>query len=411
MPIKIHHGPPGSFKTAGAMADDFIREAKAGRVIVTNVRGVTRDRVLDVFPDLPETFDVINVDDKTEEGRVKWAKWFHWVPKGAFIFVDEVQDIWPKRWREADIRALDYPGGLTQATQDDRPFCWDQAWDKHRHWNWDIVATCPAYSKVRDDIKSVADAAYKHKDLALIGWTGRYIEAMHLADDTGKAQSDFLNVQKKKVPSHVFHLYDSTATGQFRVNKNGFNLLRNPRVLILLLVLAAALYFGFGRGGVTLFSGANKTAQPSASSVATANPSPGAVSDPQSLPRVDWSKDDRLEPLIQDESFIVMSYQLKNKWRYAVSFRGSNLTHNELLDMGYTIQSLGSCALEISREGFRRRITCGRSEKQQVAQGEREASRGEPAASPARPQQIAEATQTDERGFVLGPANQFSRSF
>jgi zona occludens toxin len=71
MPIKIHHGPPGSFKTAGAMADDFLREAKKGRVIVTNVRGVSRERTLKRFPDLPDAFDEIHVDDKTEEGRQK----------------------------------------------------------------------------------------------------------------------------------------------------------------------------------------------------------------------------------------------------------------------------------------------------------------------------------------------------
>lgn len=408
MPIKIHHGPPGSFKTAGAMADDFIREARAGRVIVTNVRGVTRDRVLDVFPDLPPTFDVINVDDKTEEGRMKWAKWFHWVPKGAFIFVDEVQDIWPKRWREADIRALDYPGGLEQASADDRPFNWDQAWDKHRHWNWDIVATCPAYSKVRDDIKSVADAAYKHKDLALIGWTGRYIEAMHLADDTGKNQSDFLNVQKKKVPGHVFQLYDSTATGQFRTNKNGFNLFGNPRIMLLLAVLCGALYFGFGRGGVTLFSGAGKTAQAPATGVATPTPAASAPSGGAALPPVALNQDERLEPLVSDQSFIVMSYKIGHKWRYAVSYKGSHLTHTDLLDMGYTIQSLGSCALELSRGDFRRRLTCGQSERQQVAQGEREASRGAPAA-PVQQADKGGAQPFEDRSFISGPTAQYFR--
>lgn len=107
----------GSYKTAGALADDFLREAKAGRVIVTNVRGLSRERTLEQFPDLPLTFDVIHVDDKTSEGRKKWATWFHWMPHGAFIFLDEVQDLWPKSWREADIRKLDYPGGVDQATK------------------------------------------------------------------------------------------------------------------------------------------------------------------------------------------------------------------------------------------------------------------------------------------------------
>lgn len=400
MPIKIHHGPPGSFKTAGAMSDDFVREAKAGRLIVTNVRGVTRDRVLDVLDDLPETFDVINVSDQDEEGRQRWATWFHWVPKGAFIFVDEVQDIWPKRWREADIRSLDYPGGLSQATKDDRPFCWDQAWDKHRHWNWDIVATCPSYTKVRDDIKSVADAAYKHKDLALIGWTGRYIEAMHLADDTGKSAADFLNVQKKKVPSYVFKLYDSTATGQFRINRNGFNLLQNPRILILVLVLVAAIYLGFGRGGPASLPVVDKTASSSSAKPSKADSSPGGSSSGGGLSRVGFSQDARLEPLVETESYILASFQSKNRWKYAISFRGVHLTQNELLDMGYTIQSLGACGLEITRHDFRRRITCGRSEKERDAKSEREASAGAPVPSPSHSQKPDVAQAPD--GFIAG---------
>ncbi len=364
MPIKIHHGPPGSFKTAGAMADDFIREARAGRVIVTNVRGVTRERCLDHIPDLPDTFDVIHVPDDSEEGRERWAKWFHWVPKGAFIFVDEVQDIWPKRWRDADIRALDYPGGLTQAKNDDRPFCWDQAWDKHRHWNWDIVATCPSYAKVRDDIKNVADAAYKHKDLALVGWTGRYVEAMHLADDSGKVASDFMNIQQKRVPSLVFKLYDSTSTGVFRVNKNGFNLFKSPRVVMLLGILAVALYFGFAGGPLQLFPGSNQSASkaPAVPAVAQADTA-GAGPAAGSSRNLDWAKDARVEPFIDEESFIQISYRVGNKWRYAVSLRGANFTHTDLLDMGYTIRSLGSCAVELIRDGFVRRITCGQSEK------------------------------------------------
>lgn len=383
MPIKIHHGPPGSFKSSGAMADDFLREARAGRVIVTNVRGVTRERTLKEFPDLPDTFDVINVSDQTEEGRLKWAKWFHWVPKGAFVFVDEIQDIWPKSWRDSDLRALDYPGGVEQAAKDDRPKDWAQAWDKHRHWNWDIVATCPAYSKVRDDIKSVADAAYKHKDLALIGWTGRYIEAMHLADDTGKNASDFLNVQKKKVPPYVFRLYDSTATGQHRINANGFNLFKNPRVAILLLVLVLALYFGFGRGPVTMFSGAKKPADAPITSTSSKDSKTGGPVSSGAVPAVDTPKSALVEPFIEGESYILVSYKIKQRWRYSVSLHGATLTHNDLLDMGYTVQSLGSCAVELSKDGFRRVVTCGLSEKQAAQQGEREASRSQQAnASP-----------------------------
>lgn len=379
MPTKIHYGPVGSYKTAGAMADDFLREARAGRVIVTNVRGVSRERTLEEFPDLPDSFDVIHVDDKTTEGREKWAKWFHWVPKGAFIFLDEVQDLWPKRWRDADIKALDYPGGVEAAAAADRPYCWDQALDKHRHWNWDIVCTTPSYKKVRDDVKGVADAAYKHKDLALIGWTGRYIEAMHLADDEGKSQADFLNVVKKKVPKYVFRLYDSTATGQHRTTANGFNMFASPRVLLLLGVLALALYFGFGRGNdFKLFPGAPAVAV-APGVVASAPGAPASVPAPVRVVgggdnlRRPAAIDGPLGPFEGDGVFIVASVRVGDVWKYAVSFAGTEYTNGQMLDMGYALKTFGACGLEISRGDWSRFVTCGRSREaqQQVARSDR----------------------------------------
>ncbi|HEJ4774917.1 TPA: hypothetical protein SMR50_006419, partial [Pseudomonas aeruginosa] len=50
MAIKIHHGPNGSYKTSGAIQDDLIPAIKKGRVIITNVRGLTRERIFQVMP-------------------------------------------------------------------------------------------------------------------------------------------------------------------------------------------------------------------------------------------------------------------------------------------------------------------------------------------------------------------------
>jgi zona occludens toxin len=256
MPIKIHHGAPGTYKTSGAIGDDFLREAMEGRTIITNVRGVSRDRCFDVFPDLPTKFDLIWIDDRDDDGRDKLRKWFHWAPKGAFFFIDEVQDIWPRRWRDSDLRELDYPGGLSKAKEDDRPKDWEQAWDKHRHWNWDFVLTTPDIKKVRDDIRGIADGAYKHKDLALIGFKGRYIEGFHSPESAGTAESHFYSINKKKVPAYVWKLYDSTATGVFTFTKSGLSLFKNPRVLFLLAILGFSGAYALRNGGtVDMFKG------------------------------------------------------------------------------------------------------------------------------------------------------------
>ncbi|MBS1157775.1 MAG: hypothetical protein H6R15_194 [Proteobacteria bacterium] len=361
MPIKIHHGPPGSYKTAGALGDDFLREAKAGRVIVTNVRGLSRERVIEHFPDLPSSFDVIHVDDKTDDGRVRWSTWFHWVPHGAFLFVDEVQDIWPKRWRESDLRALDYPGGVDQATKDDRPYNWDQAFDKHRHYNWDMVLTTPNYAKVRDDVKGAAEMAYKHKNLAIIGWGGRYIEAAHMADDSGKASGDFLNIQRKRVPKYVFDLYDSTQTGAVSDSSTGFNLFSNPRVMLLLLVLIVALFIVFRNGRPTVFGGNSGTSNsPGGSSSFAAGSSGAGSSGAVSGGGVSGSSvvDG---PFTGDGVFIVASVKVGGIWKYSVSFANTEFTNDQILDLGYIVQSAGSCGVRLIKGGWQRLVTCGRS--------------------------------------------------
>jgi len=283
MPIKIHHGPPGSFKTSGAIGDDFLREAKAGRVIVTNVRGVSRERTLETFPDLPDSFDVIWVDDRTDEGREKLRTWFHWAPEGAYLFIDEAQDIWPRHWRDSDLAKLDYPGGRDAALRDNRPKDWAQAWDKHRHWNWDLVLTTPDIKKIRDDIRGIADGAYKHKDLALLGLGGRYIEGFHAPDDNPKSESNFYNIGRKKVPSYVWKLYDSTATGKFSATKSGTPLWKNPKLIFLVAVLLGSLGFAVYNGGsvlpspVALVGGKAAPATGGQVSQGRINPAPGGA--------------------------------------------------------------------------------------------------------------------------------------
>ena len=70
MSIKIHHGEPGSYKTSGAMSDDIIPILEKGRLIITNVRGFTRETVLENFPEYDETkINVQNIDTDDPKNR------------------------------------------------------------------------------------------------------------------------------------------------------------------------------------------------------------------------------------------------------------------------------------------------------------------------------------------------------
>lgn len=257
MPIKIHHGPNGSFKTSGAVWDDAVQAMKEGRVIITNVRGMSAERCRSLFPDLPDTFDLFNIDTDTEQGLLQARTWFHWVPRGAFLIFDEPQIIFLKSWTDSALKQFDFPGGSDAAGVADRPANFLDAWTRHRHWNWDVVLCTPNIRYMRDDIRLTSEMAYLHTNLAVLGkfvkvlLRADYKEVMHSAQDN-KPAIDGTIVKFKKIDSRVFQLYDSTATGQHRDTFTGQSLFASPKVLGCLGFLAIVLAFIYYRTGFSL---------------------------------------------------------------------------------------------------------------------------------------------------------------
>ncbi|NMG32604.1 zonular occludens toxin family protein [Aromatoleum evansii] len=374
MSIKIHYGPNGSYKTAGALADDMIPAWKSGRVIVTNVRGVSAQRFAHVLNvDESEGGDVIHVDTSTSEGRLRMATWFHWAPPGALVFVDEAQAIWPKAWTQKDLQVLDYPGGSAQAEADDRPHCYSIAWEMHRHWNWDFILTTPNINKLRDEYRGCADGAYKHKNLALIGLSGRYVEGFHAPDDTGKAQSDFISITRKKVPSYVFKCYDSTATGKVSDTISGTPLWKNPRVVLLVTVLVCIGLFVASRpvpkvlGGEGVAPAAPERSRPARSApVGVAQSAPAADGVPAR--RVAVESGDVLPALAPDpwEGGVLAyggSIGMGARQRHVVTFshpdRGTVvITGDELVRVGWVVVPVGDCLAKLVSGKQQRVITC-----------------------------------------------------
>ncbi|MCE4073623.1 MULTISPECIES: zonular occludens toxin domain-containing protein [Pseudomonas] len=242
MSIKIHHGPNGSYKTSGAIQDDAVPALKDGRVIITNVRGFTLERAYTVFPDLPNTAQIINLDLESLADLEKMRTWFQWAPRGAFLIFDETQLLFPKSWREKDLEKFDYPGGPEAAHEADRPMGWLDAWTRHRHFNWDIVLTTPNISYIRDDIRMTCEMAYKHSNLAVIGIPGRYKEAQHDAQ-LNRPPADGTIVEYKRIKKQTFRLYQSTATGKTQDTKAGKSLFRSPKLVLLLALLAGTIGF------------------------------------------------------------------------------------------------------------------------------------------------------------------------
>lgn len=369
MSIKIHHGAPGSYKTAGAVKDDLIPAILEGRTIVTNVRGLTTDSVYDAIPDAPQGVEVISIDTSSREGREKLERWFHWVPIGCFIIIDEAQSIFRKSWNQKYLDSLDYPDGIDAAARDNRPKDWLDAWDMHRHYNWDIVMTTPAIKKIRDDIREASEFGYKHKDLSSIipFMKGYYIEGMHLKDDNGTSPSNFINVVRKRIKSNdiTWKLYKSTATGEHKTSSAGSNLLKSPKIMGLLLLVIAMFGYSFRDGSpISKLESSTKTS----GSITASNGQ--VLSDKDfdkngDISRYSYSNVQRdktsleqpydyIHPFIVYKGFLTSS----SKHVHLFTINGSPTTGSELYNLGYSIRQISPCAVELELNGIKQLSIC-----------------------------------------------------
>ena len=401
MAIKIHHGPNGSYKTSGAIQDDLVPALKAGRLIITNIRGLTRDRVFSVFPDTPSTLEIINLDLEDLDDMERMRVWWQWAPRGAFIIFDETQLIFLKSWRDADLKKFDYPGGPEQAKADRRPINWLDAWTRHRHFNWDVILTTPNITYIRDDIRSTSEKAYLHSNLAVIGVRGRYKESQHSAQDN-KPPAAHTVVEIKKIKQETFKLYDSTATGSVTDTIAGKSIFKQPKVLFFLALPPILLWSALsdmGNSRLVGWSGSNPpahTSQPStshssSSSLPAHSVVPDAVHDVSVLPGS--------TPPVIDHPFsgqqIVIRGTLANARFSVVQFgvidsegRELPLTNLDLSAAGYIVEMQGQCVSRLTWGQTviyalcRGRDLAGRAAERLVQERSGEASQPSPAVVP-----------------------------
>lgn len=257
MATSIHHGPPGSYKSFTLVQRFAIPALKEGRVVVTNIRGFDDvDRVREQFPDdeFSPNADIIWVDTKTVEGRKFMSQWWHWVPFGALIIIDEVQQIYPDR-RDFKLESLDKftpPPGLfiddlvQRGIPEGRPEDVFTAYDKQRHYNWDIYCSTPNIAKVKKEIREVSEWAYRHRDISgLLPWKkNRWVEHQHDPESTGKSAAHRVGapVEYKADPA-VFACYASTATGEHIQSKAGRSILSDPKILSVFIILGFCIAF------------------------------------------------------------------------------------------------------------------------------------------------------------------------
>ena len=267
MTTGLIHGDPGSYKTATLVNDYLVPGLKQGRVVVTNIRGVKSIEDIEALYEFeaPDTAEIILVSFD-QEGFDKMARFFHWVPEGALILMDEGQRIYPTRLR--DFSQYD----IRNPTDEKRPRTVEDAFDSHRHMNWDIYISTPNIGKVHKEIRAVAEFGYRHKNLASVFsfLAGRYKRVVHNAENSGNAAGHTISSSMRKIDKRCFNVYQSTATGKTKDTGSSVSFLKQPKVLLVLGITLYSLFnlgntFIFGDGLPRMFGGSPKPSQASTS--------------------------------------------------------------------------------------------------------------------------------------------------
>ena len=275
----IVHGNPGSYKSSALINEFGIPALKAGRTVVSNIRGFDDiERVESAFNlVLPPGAELMSVPFKPE-GFEHIARFHHWLPEGAVLLVDEVQRCYPTRLKslsEFDIegkgRETPEPGEYIRTVE--------EAFDCHRHMNWDIYLSTTHIKKCHAEIRAVAEFGYRHKNLAgvLPGLRGRYKKVKHDPENNGKSLTNVLGSSIAKMDSRVFDVYKSTATGKTKDTTESASLWTQPKLLFGVALVGIAVLFALARSG-------GSTAEPEAVQVVEEKPSTQVAGSIGSLP-------------------------------------------------------------------------------------------------------------------------------
>jgi zona occludens toxin len=257
MATKVFHGAPGSYKSSSAMWFEILPALRSGRVVVTNLQGIVeleemQRQLKEVFP---STARLLRISIGNDVGISLMRNFYHWLPIGALIFLDEIQDIYPndksfkasdydyksegsfdellppefkeiyhyeQRQIKSNINIEDYQDDIGESLFDDRdylryPRTLRECFMRHRHYNWDILIATPDIKEVSSFVRSVCEVAYHHasKDAIPISYykrRPRILEHSPKSNGISVGKNDI--VFFKKIPLDVFKLYKSTATGK-----------------------------------------------------------------------------------------------------------------------------------------------------------------------------------------------------
>jgi len=257
MSTEIYHGPPGSYKSSTVLWFRLLDALRQGRVVITNLQGLkTIDEIqFELGEIFPATAKIFRISIGHDRGLNLMRNFYQWMPIGAFIFIDEVQDVYPndktfkahdydnkgegyfdsqlpvelvelyhKEQREIkdNVDLNEYLDDVGESLFDERgylryPRTMRECFMRHRHYNWDIIFATPDIKEVIGFVRSATEKGYAHvsKDAIPIKYFKRRPRVLeHPPKENGMSVKKGDITTHRKIPLDVFKLYKSTATGK-----------------------------------------------------------------------------------------------------------------------------------------------------------------------------------------------------
>ncbi|MFL3650091.1 MAG: zonular occludens toxin domain-containing protein [Pseudoalteromonas sp.] len=409
MASSIFHGAPGSFKSASATWFEVLPALRKGRLVVTNIEGILPiDEIeIELQETFPDSAQLWRLSSQNEEGQKLWRNWYHWMPTGALVLIDEVQDVYPteatfkpescdykhvdnykdlipEHWYSYHYEQLEKfkPDNLTSGDTDDLgrelfnkhghiiyPKTLKECYMRHRKYNWDIIVCTPDITSVHKYIRNVSQYAYAHKyfdGLAAIPYYNRRPRIFeHNPKLDGKTPNKSSTIVWKKIPIEVHKCYKSTATGGITKGQ-GKNFLYSPVfafpvAAIFLCLLYWVWYFASPSDAVETDE---KTPNPSMESIKKDSDSTFsnddfqiANSDP-SLLALPYGATDIFVTGIQEVRLPERTHREYIFEFITDKYGVFSIDSYELASMGFTIQYFSSCNVLIKNESISYRALC-----------------------------------------------------
>lgn len=388
MTAAFHHGKPGSFKSFAVVQDVMVKEILKGRTVVTNIRGFNSiPKIQEVLAeDIPnnskiEDSKIIYVEADTNEGYEYLARFFHWAPLGALIVLDEAQRIYSKK--ERSFSKYNYKNPEGTPPKEARPETLENAFDQHRHYDWDIYLLTPNIQKVHSEIRQVADIAYRHRSLKgmLPDWWPSWMPFLkkidwrqyaHDPEHTGLSTTHYLETPTDhRVDSRIFELYQSTKTNKKKEKLEERKIFKDRRIRMALLVIGISL-FAFIWQVITILT---RDSQTSLEIVESGLEDSGAglnndlgYASPGDLPQAMVSQNFYVGFLSGYSLFITGQYDNKILLEARKGELIYYLDSETLNRMGYEITLYSRCFGEIQKSRVSQEIACLPSNKSEQAQ-------------------------------------------